>query len=86
MNSKVHYLIALCCSVVLLSMTGQAALAQDPDTGEQLVPEVVVSPSGRLDLTFDQIGRGTRQINGHGAGQTYPILIPGNFQILPGSF
>ncbi|MEM7031748.1 MAG: cellulose biosynthesis cyclic di-GMP-binding regulatory protein BcsB, partial [Chloroflexota bacterium] len=83
MKIKLIYLIPLCAAVMLLNLVGQPAFAQDPEAVVEEDPAIVVGPSGRLDITFDQEGRGTRQLSGQGGSQTYNIRIPGNFQILP---
>jgi len=54
--------------------------AQGPD--EENGP-LVIPPSGRLDLTFEQLGQDTVLLRNHDARQVYRFDIPGNFQISP---
>lgn len=81
MNQRKTLLTAFMCCFILLGLGGGLAAAQGPE--EIAEDPIIVAPAGRLDLTFAQLGRGTRQLRGHNALETYTVNIPGNFRIIP---
>jgi hypothetical protein len=71
--------IGLLCLVALQGGLGTVC-AQGPGEGEE---PITVAPSGRLDLTFGQLGYDTKQLNRERDDQYYWIGLPGNFRVLP---
>jgi hypothetical protein len=66
--------------VIIFQMNLTALYAQDPVEEEE---PIVIPPSGRLVLTFEDLGNNTVQISGDAASRFYRINLPGNFQVSP---
>lgn len=64
---------------VILQISVMAVFAQEPD---QEVTPILVAPEGQLDLTFEQLGFEADVLEQDGAGTSFDINLPGNFQIL----
>jgi hypothetical protein len=71
-------IVLLCLLTLLGSLV--AVHAQGPD-GDQ-VPDVF-APSGRITLTFEQLGYDTKNLNRQQPRRNYRVVLPGNFQISP---
>ena len=64
----------------IFQMNLMALYAQGPLDEEA---PIVIPPSGRLTLTFEDLGSNTLQISGDAARRIYRVNLPGNFQIAP---
>jgi hypothetical protein len=70
--------------IMLLGLTNFAASpvfvhAQAPGENEP----IVIAPSGRLSLTFEQLGYDTKDLDRYRNNRYYTVNLPGNFQISP---
>ena len=66
----------------LMSLLGGPMVirAQGPDeTGEK--EPIVIASSGRLNLTFEQLGHETKHLDREDDSRYYRVRLPGNFQI-----
>ncbi len=80
------FLVRVILSSVVIFCTNLAAVwAQEPDQGTEALQEepAGVAPSGRLNLTFEQLGYSAGQLDDKVLRRAYRIYLPGNFQILP---
>ena len=73
------FLIKVLLCLGLLQTLLLPAHAQGPD---EEAP-VILAPSGRLNITFEQLGHSTRELDRNRPERFYRINLPGNFQITP---
>lgn len=81
-NKKYLLKVTLFWSVILLVIP-MNIYAQSPD--DELDEAIEVAPSGRLNLTFEQLGNTTQELNQNRPSRTIRVNLPGNFQIVPGN-
>lgn len=74
----------LITSIILGSVIFQINLpsihAQEPD--DEAGP-IIVPPTGRLELSFEQLGYENQELDNNNIFQGYNFDLPGNFQVLP---
>jgi len=80
--SKLLVRTILLCFMILSTGTllgGMVIHAQEPDGGEE---PIVIAASGRLNLTFQQLGYDTLGLSRERSERYYRVDLPGNFRIL----
>lgn len=79
MISKAILRIILFCTIIFIVPVG-VLHAQGPDEDET---QVVIPPSGRIEVTLKQLGYETRRYHRNRSERFYRVDLPGNFQISP---
>ena len=79
MTKRVLIGIFLCLMVLLLNLA--VIVAQEPTT-EEAEPKII-PPSGRLEITFRELGEKTRRLSAHGDSSRTRFQLPGNFRVSP---
>lgn len=79
---KRKLLIRLLSLVLVIFLGGLSPVyAQGPDQAGQA--PIAITPSGQLNLTFEQLGYDTLSLNRDNTDYTYNLDLPGNFQFSP---
>lgn len=69
--------------LALLAIDAGTVLAQEPEGTEVEENVISVESSGRLNLTLQQLGYTTTELNQDNFESNFVVNLPGNFQIQP---